>query len=260
MPALVADVEGHGPAVVLLHGQPGRAGNWHRVTALLNGRYTTIAPDRLGYGRTGGPSGDFVANAAATVALLDSLGVERAVVVGHSWAGAVALQLAVSAAERISGLVLVASVAPGDPIGRLDRMLATRPLGEVAARATLGIAGRALAVPSLRRAVSRALPSGPAELVADARPSRNSWRSFAAEQRVYVEHIDDLADDLAGITAPTRVVVGTSDRVVHPEAGALLAGRIPGAVLLTVPRAGHLLPWDHPESVEQAVDAVAAAG
>ncbi|MCU4185676.1 alpha/beta hydrolase [Acidiferrimicrobium sp. IK] len=254
---LVADVEGDGPAVILLHGQPGRAGNWYRVTARLADRYTTVAPDRLGYGRTGGPAGDFADNAAATLALMDQMGIERAVIAAHSWAGGVALRLALDSSARVAGLVLVASVAPGDPVGRLDRLLARRPVGELAALATLGVAGRALAVPALRRAVSRALPDGPAEMVAQARPSRNAWRAFAAEQRVFVEQIDGMAADLRRIDVPTRVVIGSADKVVGSGAGTLLASGIPRAVLTTVPRAGHLLPWDHPEAVEAAVDAVA---
>jgi pimeloyl-ACP methyl ester carboxylesterase len=250
----VADVEGHGPAVVLLHGQPGQAGTWYRVTARLNDRYTTIAPDRPGYGRTGGPAVDFAANAAAVVGLLDRLGLEQATIVAHSWAGAVGLHLAARSPSRVAGLVLVASVAPGEPIGALDRLLAVRAVGELAALATLGVAGRALAHPTLRRAVVRALPSGPGEMVAQAKPSRNAWRSFAAEQRTYVGQIADLDDDLGRIVAPTRIVVGATDRVVAPEAGTLLARRIPGAVLTTLPRAGHLVPWDHPEAIVEAID------
>lgn len=255
---LVADVEGHGPAVVLLHGQPGRAADWSRVTALLAPHCTTVAPDRLGYGRTGGRAGDFAANAAATVALMDDMGLERAVVAGYSWAGAVALRLAIDHPERLSGLVLVASVAPGDLVGRLDRLLAVPAVGELVALATFGVTGRALAIPPLRRFLSWALPDGPAELIARARPIRQAWRSFALEQRVFVRQIDALAPSLPRLTTPTRIVSGGADRVVGAGAGATLARAIPGAVHQSVPRAGHLLPWDHPQAVVGAVEALLA--
>ncbi|MDQ6837826.1 MAG: alpha/beta hydrolase, partial [Actinomycetota bacterium] len=82
------------------------------------------------------------------------------------------------------------------------------------------------------------------------------WRSFMIEQRAYVDEVDDLASGLAGIRAPTVVVAGMSDHVVTPEVGARLASAIPGAVLRQVPGAGHLLPFDHPSEVADAVRAV----
>ncbi|MGH9095063.1 MAG: alpha/beta fold hydrolase, partial [Acidimicrobiales bacterium] len=119
MGSLVADDAGSGPVVLLLHGQPGRARDWHRVQARLTDSCRVLIPDRLGYGRTGGRAAGFAANADACLALLDRLGVDRAVVAGHSWAGAVALALAEHHRDRVAGLALVASVAPGEVPGRL---------------------------------------------------------------------------------------------------------------------------------------------
>jgi pimeloyl-ACP methyl ester carboxylesterase len=76
---------GSGPAALLLHGQPGTAAHWGPVTRRLRGRMRVIAPDRPGYGRTGGRAMGFGENAEAAVALLDRLEVESAVVAGHSW-------------------------------------------------------------------------------------------------------------------------------------------------------------------------------
>src|SRR5438309_8766575 len=117
---LTADVTGEGPPVVLLHGQPGSGADWARASSLLASTNTVVVPDRPGYGRTGGRALGFRANAAAVVALLDRLGLERAAMVGYSWAGGVALALAEDHADRVSGLALVASVSPGQPLGPLD--------------------------------------------------------------------------------------------------------------------------------------------
>jgi len=251
--AVVADVEGHGPPVLLLHGQPGRAADWAAVRRLLSPSFLVVAPDRPGWGRTGGRAGDFADNAAAAAALLDRLEVDRATVVGHSWGGGVALEMAGRYPDRVAGLVLVASVAPGDAIGLVDRALALRPLGDVASLATLGIAARALSVPTLRRRVDGLLPTGWRHTFAQDSPDLDAWRSFAVEQRAFVGQIDAMADHLADIAAPTLVLAGTADRVVGPRAAALLASAIPGSVLRLVAGAGHALHWDHPDRVAAAV-------
>ncbi len=253
---LVADVTGDGPAVVLLHGQPGVAANWWRVRPLLADRWTVVTPDRLGYGRTGGPAGDFAANARSVTALLDRLALASAVIVGHSWAGAVGLRLALDAPDRVDGLVLVASVAPGATVGRVDRVLARRPLGDAIGLVTLGLASRTLRAGHVRRTVRRALPAQAWEALAHSAPGPGAWRSFAAEQRTYVERIDDLTPDLGRIAVPTVVLGGDADHVVGPAAAELLAGTIPGARLQRVAGAGHLLPWDRPADVAAAVDDV----
>src|ERR1700674_4915971 len=110
MRALAADDRGAGPVAVLLHGQPGDRHDWDDVVASLNGRLRALVPDRPGYGATGGPAGGFADNAAAVLHLLDARGVASAVVVGHSWGGGVALDLAIRQPDRVGALVLVASV------------------------------------------------------------------------------------------------------------------------------------------------------
>lgn len=257
---LVADVAGDGPPAVLLHGQPGSAAVWDRVVPLLDGT-TTIVPDRPGYGRTGGPPADYAGNAAAVAGLLDRLGRGPAAVAAHSWAGPVALLLALERPDLVAGLALVASVAPGAPVSRLDRVLGRPPLGEAAAAATIGVTGRVLRVGPVRRAARRLLPVAAWETVDHHAPDPGAWRSFAAEQRTYVERTADLAGRLAEVAVPTVVVAGDADHVVGPGEAVVLAGRIPGAVLHPVPGAGHLLPWEHPAEVAAAVlEVLARAG
>ncbi|HET6875527.1 MAG TPA: alpha/beta hydrolase, partial [Acidimicrobiales bacterium] len=122
-----------GAAVLLLHGQPGTAGDWQRVAGLLEDRYTVVVPDRPGYGATGGRATGFAGNARATADLLDRLGIERTVMVGHSWAGGVALAAARDYPDRVAGLVLVSSVGPGEHLGWDDRLLAAPVIGETLA-------------------------------------------------------------------------------------------------------------------------------
>src|SRR6185295_18886049 len=79
---------GQGPAVVLCHGFPDLAYGWrHLMPALAAAGYRALAPDQRGYGETGGPAAveayDVHHLTGDLIGLLDALGIERAVVVGH---------------------------------------------------------------------------------------------------------------------------------------------------------------------------------
>lgn len=250
---MVADVAGAGPAVVALHGQPGTAADWAAVVPLLRQRCLVVTPDRPGYGRTGGRATGFGTNAAAVVELLDRLAIPHAVIVGHSWGGGAALALAAAAPDRVTGLVLVASVSPWDHPSMADRLLAVRPVGLVLARLALGAAGRALAHPAVRaRAAQRVSPLAADNLA-------RAWRqggmagAFSVEQRALMDELPGLAGAAAGVETPIAVVAGSADRIVPPASAEALAGHLKSAQLTWVPGAGHLLPFDHPEAIADAV-------
>lgn len=250
---------GSGPAVVLLHGQPGTSADWNGVVPRLVERFRVIAPDRPGYGRSGGAASGFADNAAAVVRLLDELGIDRALIVGHSWAGGVSLALARDHPDRVAGLVLAASVHPSQPPGLLDRFLATPAVGGLAAAVALTGTGWLLAAPPLRRRLGGALP-GPrsAALAALMLPSPVPvWRSFAREQRALVSELGELAPAVGATTVPAAVLVGTHDRVVHPDLGRRLAADLPDGRLVELAGVGHLLPHDAPDAVAAAVAEVA---
>jgi pimeloyl-ACP methyl ester carboxylesterase len=260
-PRLVADVAGRGPVVVLLHGQPGNAADWRPLVPHLTAAFTVVVPDRLGYGRTGGRAGGFTDNAAAVVELLGHLEVDRALLVGHSWGGGVAIAAAEHYPERVVGLVLLASVGPAEPIGRIDRILAGRLVGDLAAAVGIGGTEHLLRVPAFQRRVLPYLPDPARRLLgvlgtADA-PGGHLWRSFADEQRIFVLGVGDLAVGLADIAGPVAVVTGTADRIVPSGVAHRLADAIPGAELLEVPGVGHLLAQEAPGVVTDAIVHVA---
>lgn len=246
--------------VVLLHGQPGTGGDWQRVTPLLGARYTVVIPDRPGYGATGGSATGFTGNARATVQLLDRLGVEKAVLVAHSWAGGVALAAAAAHPDRVGALVLVSSVGPGEHISWDDRILAAPVLGEVLAAATIGALGLVLGRSRVQGLADRHLDGRPYEaVVALTRLTRGGsgvWRAFVTEQRALLSELGSLGPDLARIEAPTAVVHGLADRLVPPAVAESLARAIPGADLRLVPGVGHLVPHDRPREVISALERV----
>jgi pimeloyl-ACP methyl ester carboxylesterase len=259
---LVSDRYGDGPAVVLLHGQPGSRADWRRVVPLLEADHTVLVPDRPGYGATAGPAAGFVSNADETVRLLDAERIDTAVFVGYSWSGGVALAAATRHARRVSGLVLVASVRPGEPLGWGDRLLAVPAFGEVFGALTIGVVGSLVRMKPVQDLLDRRLSRSAREaarVVAGATGGSGGarvWRSFAAEQRYLLSELDALAGEVKEIAAPTVVLSGGADHVVPAAAGARLAASIPGAGYRLIPGANHLLPFEHPQDIAAAVRSV----
>jgi len=243
--------------VLLLHGQPGGAGDWDRVRARLDRPAQTLAIDRPGWDRHSRPA-DLHGNAEAALAALDAWGASRAVVVGHSFGGAVAAWLAAFYPARVVALVLVSPAANRASLYRLDRWLAAPLAGEVASVATLVSLGLALAAGPVRRRVAE-------ELTLDDRYLRGAsrmllapaaWRAYAAEQRVLMRDLPALETRLGAITTATTIIAGTDDRIVPGASARQLARQIPGAQLTLVEGAGHLLPQQKPERL---ADVIAAA-
>ncbi|MGH9283068.1 MAG: alpha/beta hydrolase, partial [Acidimicrobiales bacterium] len=100
---------GTGPLVVCCHGFPELWYSWrHQLPALADAGYRVVAPDQRGYGRTSRPAAvedyDIAHLAGDILGLVDALGEERAVVVGHDWGAMVAWHLAQAAPERLHGV------------------------------------------------------------------------------------------------------------------------------------------------------------
>jgi pimeloyl-ACP methyl ester carboxylesterase len=123
---------GAGPPVLLLHGFPELWYSWrHQLPVLADAGFRAVAPDLRGFGDSSAPaaieayslqdvSGDLLA-------LLDALGEERAVVVGHDWGAAVAWQLALEHPHRVLAVVGLSVPfvprAPAPPISLLRKAL-----------------------------------------------------------------------------------------------------------------------------------------
>lgn len=102
--------DGEGFPVVLAHGFPELAFSWrHQLPALAAAGYRALAPDQRGYGRSSRPAAvedyDIVHLTGDLLGLLDEIGEERAVFVGHDWGAIVVWQLALAHPERVAGVV-----------------------------------------------------------------------------------------------------------------------------------------------------------
>jgi pimeloyl-ACP methyl ester carboxylesterase len=123
---------GAGPAVVLCHGFPELAYSWrHQVPALAAAGFRVLAPDMRGYGGSSRPAEveayDVLTVGEDLIGLLDALGEDRAVFVGHDWGASVVWQLALTHPERVravAGLSVPFAVrAPAPPLSILQRRL-----------------------------------------------------------------------------------------------------------------------------------------
>src|SRR6266852_4954299 len=87
--------------LMLLHGQPGSAEYWQQVAERLPATLHAMTADRPGYGSSPLPAAGFAAGARAVLDELDARSIQRAVLVGHSYGGGVALAVASHAPHRV---------------------------------------------------------------------------------------------------------------------------------------------------------------
>ena len=204
---------------------------------------------------------------ADAVAVLDELGVDRAVVLGHSWGGHLALHLAVAHPGRVAGLVIVDPLgAVGDGgVGEMGAELASRL--SPSALVQLEAVNARLATPAARDADAlaslRLLWPGYFAEPAAAPPLPDGMRiSLACYEGTFgsvTGHLDaGFGGRLKEITAPAVFVLG--ERSPMPVAqGEQTAALLPGAEVRVVPGAGHL-PWhERPGCVADAAGWVRAA-
>jgi len=250
--------------LVLLHGQPGSPADWQPVTARLPAQLHAIAADRPGYGSSRLPAGGFAANARAVLDDLDARSITRAVLVGHSYGGGVALATAALAPGRVQAVVLLASVGPGCVTG-WDKLLAAPGAGQLCAlvawRLTPWIARARLA----RTARRRGRPLRPDEHANwqvwghPGRGHRPLWRTFLTEQRALLRELGELEHAIASVQAPVLLLADPRDTLVPLDTARRLARALPDARLQLIDGVGHHLPRRAPDAVADAIVAFLAA-
>ncbi len=186
--------EGEGPLVVLCHGFPELAFSWrHQVPALRSAGFRVVAPDMRGYGASSAPAEieayDVVSLCGDLCGLLDALGEESAIFVGHDWGANVVWQLAVLDPTRVRAVAgLSVPFAPRAPAAPLE--ILRRHIGEdfyIVWFQEPGVADAALAR-DVRRTLStsRVWTAQWAQETDPSPPRRPPWLS-AQELDVYVE-------------------------------------------------------------------------
>ena len=259
---------GGGPPVVLLHGNAVTLDDWivSGVFDLVARSRRVVAFDRPGFGYSERPR-DRSWTPAAQARLLRRacrrLGVERPVVVGHSWGTLVALAWALQAPQEVAGLVLVSGYYY--PSTRLDAALVTPAavpvLGDLLnhtvspplTRMTLPGTLRTMFAP--RRVPDRFRDAFPKSLI----PRPKQIRAMSQEGAIMVPAAAALRRHYGGFSCPSVVITGDADRVVDPEDQSIrLAHELNDAELRIVPGAGHMVHHAVPREVAEAINRVAS--
>jgi pimeloyl-ACP methyl ester carboxylesterase len=126
-------IAGEGPAILLIHGIGDNSTTWEGVHAQLAQRFTVIAPDLLGHGKSDKPRADYSVAAYANGMrdLLSVLDIERVTIVGHSLGGGVAMQFAYQFPQLVERLILVGAGGVTKDVNFVLR-LASLPMGSEA--------------------------------------------------------------------------------------------------------------------------------
>jgi pimeloyl-ACP methyl ester carboxylesterase len=254
---------GSGSLLVLLHGITSNSATWDLVLSKLARRYTVIAPDLLGHGRSDKLRGDYSVGAHANTVrdLLDALGHASATFIGHSLGGGVALQLAYQYPERVDRLVLVAPGGFGREVSFLLRAASIPGSGPVLALAAARPVVEAGTV--LADTLGRVGLHGNTDLEELGRAyallaDRDSRRAFIHTLRSVVDHEGQRVSALERIDAiervPSLIVWGEHDRIVPARQGERAKQRMPHTSLVIFKHAGHFPHRDDPARFVRVID------
>jgi pimeloyl-ACP methyl ester carboxylesterase len=228
--------------LVLVHGAGGSHLDWPAPLRRLR-EANVYALDLPGHGRSGGTGRSSIADYRDFLfAFLDALSLERAVVIGHSMGGAISLDFALHYPDRPAGLILVGSgarlrVLPTILTGILTDFEATVDL-------VLGYAFGPSASEQLKRLGRQRLLDTPPQVLHSDYTACDAF---------------DVMERLGEARCPTLVIGGTADRLTPPKYSIYLRDHIPGAELVLVDAAGHMVMLEKPEVVARAISKFVAS-
>ena len=268
---LAFESAGQGPAVVFCHAGIADHRMWAHQAAALANSYRVVVYDWRGVGASGPARGDF-AHHEDLLALLDGLGVDRAVLVGASMGAGYALDVALADPGRVAGLVLVSPGLSGyrwpASFGEAARQAlggAVPPERLDAYRQGAGEQVLEVDVAAMAEAQARFTVAGPTR-GADAVDAQ-VWalatemlrgifaREWAERPDLDREADPPAADRLGEVVAPALVVNGQLDVPEIQALADLVVAAIPGARRIDLPDAAHLSPVERAEEVTAAIGA-----
>lgn len=245
------DDHGIGLPILFLHAFPLNRNMWEgELTTLLpEERYRLVALDWPGFGES-----DITADistmelfADCVAGLMDTLGMQSAVLCGLSMGGYAAFAFLRKYSQRVAGLIL-ADTRPGAdaPEAQANR----ENVAHVAEAEGTG----AIADMQIPRVLSEYTRQHHPEVELRVRQMINAAtpRGIAAASRGMAQRADST-DLLVGISCPTLIVVGEQDALTPPDVARDYAAKIPGALFITIPYAGHLSNLEQPGAFVQAI-------
>ncbi len=240
---LAVDVRGQGPAILFIHGFPLDHATWEYPVAHLEG-WMRVAPDLRGMGQSDAPDLGYsmATYAQDLLALLTALGVDKAVVCGHSMGGYVAFEMARLAREKIRALVLVGTRAEADS----PEMRKARDASIAQAREG---GAEAIATSLLPRLISDQSREGKPQLAE--RVHRIMAGTPVAGLIGAIGAMRDRPDSLPLLRSldrlPALVLVGDEDVLSPVDRSQAMVDALPHGSLSIVAGAGHLPAMERPE-------------
>ena len=236
---------------VLLHAFPIGASLWEPQLRNAPAGWRLIAPDLRGFG--GSTELDSVTAlsmsdyAADVIDLLDELGIERVVVGGASMGGYAVFAFLSAAADRIDGLVLANTRAGADsPEARANR------------RSMLALVDRegpsGVARDMMPRLLGASTHQTQPDIEATVRRYIKQQSPVAIRGAIHrMMHRPDSTPQLSQVRVPTLVITGGEDELIPVGESKAMAGAIPGATLVVIPKAGHLSNLEQSEAFNHAL-------
>ena len=234
---------GSGPPVVYWHGAGG-TGRWFPHHALLAGRFTVYATDHPGWGLSDGPEWmdtiqDYTLHYDALFRVLD---IERPILVGHSLGGWMAADFAATYPDRLQALVLVDSA--GFPFD------ADSPVPDFFAAAARG-------GPQFAQLLFQKMDVAQAFFPAEPTPEEilTNFRHLTSTARIawHIWFDEKLPRRLGRIQVPALALWGAHDRLFPPSMARQFADAIPGGRWKLVEDSGHMVPFENPIALFEAV-------
>jgi pimeloyl-ACP methyl ester carboxylesterase len=235
---------GDQPALVFLHYWGGSKRTWQPVIDRLDPHRAVIAYDQRGWGQSADAQGPYGLEQLAVDArsVVDDLGYDRYVIVGHSMGGKVAQMVAAGQPRGLAGLILVAP-APAAPAGmtaQLQELTSHAYDNQQTVEQSIDsmLTHRALPAELRRQIVEDSLSAG--------HDARLSWPTTGLAQ--------DVSAGVSAIAGPVLILAGEYDKVEPPELlRAHLSPLIPHATMTVLEGTGHLSPLEVPDQVAGAI-------
>jgi pimeloyl-ACP methyl ester carboxylesterase len=241
---------GRGVPVLFLHGLGASMYAWRKNLApVAAAGFRVIAFDNRGFGASDKPPApyDNAAYARLTLALMDSLHLSDAGLVGHSMGGAIAAEVAIEYPQRVRGLVLIGSAGLGAREPLLFRVARWPVLGP----ALLAFRSRGLTARLLKSTYADPGKVTDGDVDQYYAPVAQPEYGRALRGALQQFRFTALEGRLGRIAAPTLVLWGEEDRWVPLGLGRALASEIPRSAFLSVSRAGHSVQEEAPDEVNR---------
>lgn len=247
---LYYELEGQGEALVLIHGLGSDANTWQLFLPEVEPQYRILRPENRGSARSSKPEGESstIVMAEDIAALMQTLGIDRAHVVGKSMGGMIAQHLAARYPEKVQSLVLASTVMRHDPYG--EELLQMGRL--TAQKAGIFASFRLAFLLSYSRGYCAKNQSRLAEVeeMMKKMDSEEVLRGYMMQSLACEKH--DSREAATRIQASTLVIVGEDDMITPPEASRDLAKALPKSELHVLP-GGHGFWREFPDKVNPVV-------